>query len=353
MKEKNKIKEETEKLKNDLKVIRDQNLEKMRNDRKNISLTIKGNRSIDYATLTEEEKKNLKTENIQKSIDKFWKKNRTLLESSSPEPEINEKKKKKIEERNKLVLTEKFLAIKKKEQNIKDKINFSEKIRNEYLLSNPDEKMDKSMNKNNNITELPKIPLFNQNEKKVLLNILPEKEIKKYEKRYEFIAKEKNNLLRKYNLETKQLQKEKEDLNHKCIFSSDQLNENEKKNQQLENKIKIQEKKLEELNNQLNEMRKNLNNKKNEVKLKDEENKELLKKLQRLQKNNGLDDEEGEKKEGKAKGEIENEAEGEEEEDDGVEGEDDGGEGEEYGGEGEGEAEGEWDGEEGDNEEGN
>ena len=39
---------------------------------------------------------------------------------------------------------------------------------------------------------LPKIPLFNQNEKKILLNILLEKEIEKFEIRYECIDNAKN-----------------------------------------------------------------------------------------------------------------------------------------------------------------
>ena len=39
---------------------------------------------------------------------------------------------------------------------------------------------------------LPKIPLFNQNKKKILLNILLEKEIEKFEIRYECIDNAKN-----------------------------------------------------------------------------------------------------------------------------------------------------------------
>ena len=62
--------------------------------------------------------------------------------------------------------------------NIKKKI--AEEIRNENL----------KIGKSNEL--LPKIPLFNQNEKKILLNILLEKEIEKFEIRYECIDNAKN-----------------------------------------------------------------------------------------------------------------------------------------------------------------
>ena len=60
-------------------------------------------------------------------------------------------------------------------------------------------------------TELPKISLFNQNEKKILMNVLPEKEIEKFEKRYDALDNAKNNLKRKFILETKSLDKENKD----------------------------------------------------------------------------------------------------------------------------------------------
>ena len=60
-------------------------------------------------------------------------------------------------------------------------------------------------------TELPKISLFNKNEKKILMNVLPEKEIEKFEKRYDALNNAKNNLKRKFILETKSLDKENKD----------------------------------------------------------------------------------------------------------------------------------------------
>ena len=60
---------------------------------------------------------------------------------------------------------------------------------------------------NNDENKLPKIPLFKQNEKKVLLGILPEKELNKYEKRYEIVEKEKDYLYRQYMVENKKQNK--------------------------------------------------------------------------------------------------------------------------------------------------
>ena len=105
--------------------------------------------------------------------------------------------------------------VKDSKQLLKDKRKYGEELRN------------KNLDVNNQ--ELPLIPLFNQNEKKVLLNVLPEKELKKYEKRYECIDKEKNNLQRKYALETKQLNRENKELENKYEYSNSQLKENEQK----------------------------------------------------------------------------------------------------------------------------
>ena len=66
---------------------------------------------------------------------------------------------------------------------------------------------NKSMDNTEN--KLPKISLFKENEKKILLGILPEKEIIKYEKRYEYVEKEAENLLRQCQVENKKYEKEK------------------------------------------------------------------------------------------------------------------------------------------------
>ena len=155
--------------------------------------------------------------------------------------------------------------------NIKKKI--AEDIRNENL----------KIGKSNEL--LPKIPLFNQNEKKILLNILPEKEIEKFEKRYECIDNAKNNLKRKYALETKLLNKENKDLENKYEISLLQLKENEQKNKNLLIQINEQKKEVFSLQKKLEQCIKVLEEQKNKVRLKDEENKILVKELTELQLN--------------------------------------------------------------------
>ena len=155
--------------------------------------------------------------------------------------------------------------------NIKKKI--AEEIRNENL----------KIGKSNEL--LPKIPLFNQNEKKILLNILPEKEIEKFEKRYECIDNAKNNLKRKYALETKLLNKENKDLENKYEISLLQLKENEQKNKNLLIQINEQKKEVFSLQKKLEQCIKVLEDQKNKVRLKDEENKILVKELTDLQLN--------------------------------------------------------------------
>ena len=61
------------------------------------------------------------------------------------------------------------------------------------------------------------------------MNILLEKEIEKFEKRYECIDNAKNNLKRKYALENKLLNKENKDIKNKYEISLLQLKENDKK----------------------------------------------------------------------------------------------------------------------------
>ena len=147
-----------------------------------------------------------------------------------------------------------------------------------------EEVLKKNMELNQNDDKLPIIPLFKENEKKILLGILPEKELNKYEKRYEYVEKEKNNLLRQYNVENKQFQKENKDLENKFEFSNNQLNEGAQKNKILEIQLIEQQKEFEQLTNKLAEIKKNLSITKIEVRTKDEENKILINKLKELQK---------------------------------------------------------------------
>ena len=156
--------------------------------------------------------------------------------------------------------------------------NYSEEVLKKNMDIN-NKSMDNTENK------LPKISLFKENEKKILLGILPEKEIIKYEKRYEYVEKEAENLLRQCQVENKKYEKEKKNLEGKYKLSGNQLTEVENKNKILENQLMMQKNELDNLTNKLMEMKKNLESKKIEVNLKDEENKNLVKQLKELQKN--------------------------------------------------------------------
>ena len=174
--------------------------------------------------MTKEEQIKLREEKVKqisKQIKKFLEKNSAFLESQNQPEQENEENNKKKNKKGKII----DINTKKiNEQKFNAKLKYGEKIRNEQIINGyiekPNDNKDKEVNGNINSTELPKIitPLFTQNEKKVLGNIIPEKEIKKYEKRYEFLDKEKNNLLRKHAFETKKLEKEKADLEKNLIW---------------------------------------------------------------------------------------------------------------------------------------
>ena len=119
-----------------------------------------------------------------------------MLIENNDEEEVKNKDNSKTNKKQ-IYIPEKIISKIQKEKQYKDKLNYAEIIRNKYILSDPNEQKEQydknnktnrnNKSVNNNIRELPKIPLFNKNEKKVLANILPEKEIKKYEKRFEYI----------------------------------------------------------------------------------------------------------------------------------------------------------------------
>jgi hypothetical protein len=159
--------------------------------------------------------------------------------------------------------------IKKTSNLFNKKKKFGEDLRNRNIDSNIS-------------NELPLIPLFNSQEKKILLNILPEKELEKFEKRYEFVDKEKNNLQRKLDYEMKNLKKENKELEDKYEFSNNQVKENEEKNRVLALKIEEQNKEILSLQEKLDKINKKVEEKKNKVKERDEENKVLLKQIQEL-----------------------------------------------------------------------
>ena len=195
--------------------------------------------------LTEKQIKEKNQQRIKNAIDKYWQKNKNILDNTYPEE-------------NKIMKTSPTHTDNKiiKKQKMK---NYTEEV------------LKKNMELNQNDDKLPIIPLFKENEKKILLGILPEKELNKYEKRYEYVEKEKNNLLRQYNVENKQFQKENKDLENKYEFSNNQLNEGAQKNKILEIQLIEQQKEFEQLTNKLAEIKKNLSITKIEVRTKDEE----------------------------------------------------------------------------------
>ena len=249
-----KLKNDIEEIKANLEKVRQQNKEKSKKEQKGQSMKIK---EINH-NLTAKQIKERNEQQIKNIIDKYWQKNSNLLNTANFEekkvklksPSNTERKKRKLN-----VYSEEVLK-KNMELNNKD-------------LSNND--------------KLPKIPLFKEGEKKILLGLLPEKEINKYQKRFEYVEKEKENLLRKFTVENKKFEKENKSLENKYVFSNNQLTEGMQKNKILENQLIEQQQELENLTNKLIQMKKNLDNKKIEVKLKDEENKKLVKKLKDLQ----------------------------------------------------------------------
>ncbi len=211
-------------------------------------------------------------EEIQKSLNEFWEDNREKLFEYQElnEDEIEEQlDNKKI--KNKNISKEEINKIQKEKQknkNLKAQRNLIERIRNDKIKSKD---------------ELPKISLFNSQEKKILLNVLPEKEIEKYEKRYECLDNAKNNLQRKFNLETKELEKQTVDLRKRFEYSKLQIKQNEQTNKLLLSENNEQKREIIELKNKvLNYIRKLEEQKKN-LQDKEEENKSISKRLQEIQ----------------------------------------------------------------------
>lgn len=248
-------------LKENLELLKKENKDKVRADK--FSVVPRSN----YYGLTPDEIKDKKEQMIKNSLDEFWMKNKDKLINAA-----NNEEDSLMEAKNSSNLSNSGRG--NSLDNSKLKINRNKKYGEEVRNKNLD------LDKNN---ELPIIPLFNNNEKKILMNVLPEKEIKKFEKRYECIDKERNNLQRKYALETKQLYKENKDLENKYEYSAIQLKENEQKNKLLTQQINQQQLEVEKLQQKLAKLIQNLEEQKSKVKVKDQENKQLVKQLQELQ----------------------------------------------------------------------
>ena len=264
----NKLQEDINYFQNELNLLKIKNkenvkikIEKYKNDTKSLNNTYKG--------LSPEQIKQKKEQHIKNSLDEFWAVNKEkLLKCSLSDNNLsnfnninNDESPNDISKIHKNNQSSKLLFKKKK--------RYGEGINNFNL----------DINTNN---ELPVLPLFNNNEKKILLNVLPEEEIKKYEKRYECADAEKKNLQRLFAFETRQLLKENKDIKYKYELNNIQLKENEHKNNLLTAQIEGQTKEYEKLKNKMNSMLKEIEEKTKKLKQWEEENHIMALKLQEI-----------------------------------------------------------------------
>ena len=270
--EQNKIIKEINNLKEELNKIKEENKNKSKQERLNMGVGT--NFQSRNKGLSEEQIQIKKEQKIKKSLDEFWKKNQDKLLNSSNDNAAF--KNNTINNEYSNIDNDNYpgTIIRRSQRKsintlFKRKKQFGDEVRNKNL------DIDNSI-------ELPIIPLFNKNEKKILLNILPEKEIEKYEKRYECVDKVKNAIQRKLALENKQLAKENEELGIQYENSNNQLEEHEVKNIFLNREIENQKKELVKLQKKLENIEKRVEDKKKQVAEKDEENKELIKQLKEL-----------------------------------------------------------------------
>ena len=244
-----------------------------KNNRKNAMMISKEGSNIIQMKIEGKSKEQV-DEEIQKSLNEFWDDNKEKLVECQDlnddtiekfnNNKINNNKKKNIsnEEINKI---NKEIQ---RNKNLKAQRNLVERIRNDKIKSKD---------------ELPKICLFNSQEKKILLNVLPEKEIEKYEKRFECIDNAKNNLQRKFNLETKELEKQTVDLRKRFEYSKLQIKQNEQTNKLLLSENNVQKREIIELKNKVLNCIKKLEEQKKNLQDKEDENKAISKRLQEIQ----------------------------------------------------------------------
>lgn len=115
------------------------------------------------------------------------------------------------------------------------------------------------------------------------MDILPKKEVEKYEKRFGCVDNVKTVLERKLYIDSHQMARENKDIEHMYEYSSLQLKENEQKNKLLSLQINEQKKELKDLKVQITEAMRQLEKTKEREKDKEMENKKLVKHLQDLQ----------------------------------------------------------------------
>ena len=276
-KEKARIKNEIYSLQKTMEDIKKTNRKKFIKETKDKRLVIKhNNMSKKFKNLDEEQINNLKEEINQKKIDKYWEKEKEIESSNDTDNDMRKKDEDDKKNVKKLkYMPEGYLDIVQKKQNFNNKMEFSKNVRNN---SHKKEIESSDLQK----TEFPIIPLFGQNKKKALLNIIPENHIQKFEKRYECIIKEKEKLIRKKNTETRQLKTEQNILSKNYESFLERLNDNKNENQLLESKISEQEKKLVKLKNKLNKLKDYLQKTKDDISNQEKINRELVEELQRF-----------------------------------------------------------------------
>ena len=239
-----------------------------------------------YKGLSPEQIQQKKEKHIQNSLSEFWSQNKQkLLKYSLSDNKITNK----------------------------EELSNKNKNNKNYLLYNKKKKYGEGIKDFNldiyNNNDLPVLPLFNNKEKKILLNVLPEEEIQKYEKRYECADVEKKNLRRKYAFETRQLLKENRDIKNQFELNTKQLKENEEKNSLLSLQIEEKEKEYEKLKNKMNNMIKEMEEKKKKIKEWEVENQVMAQRLQEIRAKYEEVDKEEEEEEGEGKGDEEEEEE--------------------------------------------
>ena len=285
-----KIRNEIRKLEEELKNLKNDNLYKSK-------ILRKENSSLLKSTIVGKDKEEIEKERKEQLIN-FWNDgNQNLLESVKgkndeelQKSEYNRKKEELRELKDELnnedenyqeILKRKKYKVKKEE------FEKMEKIKKEKELKELKEKKLKEKYKDKykkeSEDELPKIKLFNSQEKKILLNVLPEKELEKYEKRFECLDNAKNILKRKYNFEVKEIKKKENDFTKRLEYSQLQIKQNEQTNKLLKSQNNDQKKEIIELKNKVLNCIQRLEEQKKNLEDKENENKEISKRLQEIQ----------------------------------------------------------------------
>jgi hypothetical protein len=151
-----------------------------------------------------------------------------------------------------------------------NKKNFSDKLRQGYFQKS--------------LSEEDTMKLFGREEKDILLKLLPQNEVDKLEKKFEFVQRTKIHADKKNQLEIKQLSKKVTELEERIEYTN-------LHNKELEQRNKISGYQINEYKNEnkilvkkFNEANVNLTNNKIIIKQKDEDNRKIHLKLQDLEK---------------------------------------------------------------------